>query len=199
MLIQKAFSRSIVHTNYYEPESHGASDMTLEAWKLQWAALFFAHPEYHIILRLRSEEGYWWRVSSDTMNHCSPLLRKSWTWERWIDMFRCWWMWQLLVLDMHLLPFTQQMQDSRIFIVTRFSCWKNVLRVKGSHVSRQLWYDMSWTGSSVGPIYNLLNICCQFWLTNTISSPTRVTASTKTLLDVTHFSPLRLCWAAPRR
>ena len=38
--------------------------------------------------------------------------------------------------------------------------------------------------SSVGSSYSLSNFCDQFCLTNTISVPTRVTASTKTLLDV---------------
>ena len=38
--------------------------------------------------------------------------------------------------------------------------------------------------SSAGSIYSLSNFCDQFCLTNTISVPTRVTASTKTLLDV---------------
>ena len=31
----KTHSRSTEHTNYYEPESHEALDMTLEAWTLQ--------------------------------------------------------------------------------------------------------------------------------------------------------------------
>ena len=38
--------------------------------------------------------------------------------------------------------------------------------------------------SSAGSIYSLSNFCDQFCLTNTISVPTRVTASAKTLLDV---------------
>ena len=38
--------------------------------------------------------------------------------------------------------------------------------------------------SSVGSSYSISNFCNQFCLTNTISVPTRVTASTKTLLDV---------------
>ena len=38
--------------------------------------------------------------------------------------------------------------------------------------------------SSAGSSYSLSNFCDQFCLTNTISVPTRVTASTKTLLDV---------------
>ena len=38
--------------------------------------------------------------------------------------------------------------------------------------------------SSVGSSYSLSNFCDQFCLTNTISVHTRVTASTKTLLDV---------------
>ena len=38
--------------------------------------------------------------------------------------------------------------------------------------------------SSAGSSYSLSNSCDQFCLSNTISVPTRVTASTKTLLDV---------------
>ena len=38
--------------------------------------------------------------------------------------------------------------------------------------------------SSVGSSYSISNFCDKFCLTNTISVPTRVTASTKTLLDV---------------
>lgn len=43
---------------------------------------------------------------------------------------------------------------------------------------------LSESGSSVGSSYNLSNFCDHFCLANTISSPTKVTASTKTLLDV---------------
>lgn len=39
-------------------------------------------------------------------------------------------------------------------------------------------------GSSTGSSFNLLNFCDQSCLSNTILSPTRVTASTKMLLDV---------------
>ena len=39
--------------------------------------------------------------------------------------------------------------------------------------------------SSVGSSYSLLTFCDYFCLTNTISVPRRVTASTKTLLDAT--------------
>ena len=43
---------------------------------------------------------------------------------------------------------------------------------------------LSENGSFARSSYNLSNFCDQFCLINTISSPTRVTASTKTLLDV---------------
>ena len=43
---------------------------------------------------------------------------------------------------------------------------------------------MTDNGSSTGSSFNLSNFCDQFCLSNTISSPTRVTASTKTYLDV---------------
>ena len=43
---------------------------------------------------------------------------------------------------------------------------------------------LSETGPSVGSSYNLSNFRHQFCLTNTTSSPARVTASAKTLLDV---------------
>ena len=43
---------------------------------------------------------------------------------------------------------------------------------------------LSETGPSVGSSYNLANFRDQFCLTNTTSSPARVTASAKTLLDV---------------
>lgn len=43
---------------------------------------------------------------------------------------------------------------------------------------------LSESGSSVGSSYDLSNFCDDFCLANTISSPTKVTASTKTSLNV---------------